>query len=46
MGFRGFVRSARMIPLVDEESEQSYEVKGIEIKHQNPKFHYKIKSDI
>jgi len=32
--------------LIDEESEQSYEVEGVEIKHQDPKFHYKIKSDI
>ena len=32
--------------LADEESEQSYEVDGVEIKRQDPKFHYKIKSDI
>jgi hypothetical protein len=32
--------------LSDEESEQSYEVDGVEIKRQDPKFHYKIKSDI
>ena len=29
--------------LVDEESEQSYEVEGVEIKRQDSRFHYKIK---
>jgi len=32
--------------LTDEETEESYEVKGIEIKRQDPRFHYKIKSNI
>ena len=32
--------------LVDEEREESYEVKGVEIKRQDPRFNYKIKTDI
>jgi hypothetical protein len=35
--------------LVNEEFEQGYEryeVEGVEIKRQDPRFHYKIKSDI
>jgi len=32
--------------LEDEGTEESYEVKGVEIKRQDPRFHYKIKSDI
>ncbi|MBA7555638.1 hypothetical protein ES705_48316 [subsurface metagenome] len=32
--------------LTDEETEESYEVRGIEIKRQDPRFHYKIKSNI
>jgi len=32
--------------LEDEETEECYEVEGVEIKRQDPRFHYKIKSDI
>ncbi|GAI69006.1 unnamed protein product, partial [marine sediment metagenome] len=32
--------------LVDEATEESYEIEGVEIKRQKPKFHYKIKSDL
>jgi len=32
--------------LTDEETEESYEVKGVKIKRQDPRFHYKIKSNI
>lgn len=32
--------------LVDEATEESYEIEGVEIKRQKPKFHYNIKSDL
>ena len=32
--------------LEDEGTEECYEVKGVEIKRQDPKFNYKIKSDV